>query len=243
MNETTATNGPLTVQPATAGPDEISLLDLWRVLVKRRKMTALVFFAASIATLSLLLSKTYQAKTTIIPLESSKTSRSTALATLGGMAGISLGESTPTEKLVVVLNSRTVAENAIKKLNLLPELFTPPSIPFLRSSPTMEGAVKKLQEDIISSDSKSNLITVAVEHGNPERTAQIANAFIEELHHFMKSNALTLAKKKRILLEQQIGETKDNMKVAEEKLKDYQQNKRLLTPDLQAEAAIKGCPI
>jgi len=35
--------------------------------------------------------------------------------------------------------------------------------------------------------------------------AQIANAYIEELNRFMNVNALTLAKEKRLFLEQQIA--------------------------------------
>jgi len=114
MSETTPTNAPTVAQAATADPDEINLLDLWRVLVKRCRLIALLFFAATVATsvISLLLPKTYQAKTTIMPLESSKTGPSTALAALGGMVGISLRESAPTEKPVAVPNSRTVKSRA-----------------------------------------------------------------------------------------------------------------------------------
>ncbi|MDH7499122.1 MAG: Wzz/FepE/Etk N-terminal domain-containing protein [candidate division NC10 bacterium] len=248
MDPMDPTNAPNANNAITPEPDEINLLDLWRVLVKRWKMIALLFLGASVATfvISLLLPKTYQAQTTIIPLESSGTSLSSALATLGGLTGISLGQATPAEKLIAVLKSRTVTENVINKLNLFPELTRPTwlrsLIPFLSTQPTMEGAVKKLQEDYlnISSDSKSNLITVAVEHRVPERASQIANAFIEELDRFMNTNALTLSKKKRLLLERQVNETKEKVKVAEERLKDYQENKRLLAPNLQAEAAIKG---
>jgi uncharacterized protein involved in exopolysaccharide biosynthesis len=247
--QTTPTNPTdQTMHPMPSDSDEINLLDLWRVLVRRWKVIVLLFLGASVATLviSLILPKTYQAKTTIIPLESTPSSFSTALSALGGLAGIGLGQATPAEKLVAVLESRTVMEAVIKKLDLFPELTRPTwlgrLIPFLASRPTMDGAVKRLQDDYVtvSSDSKSNLITVAVEHRNPEKASQIANAFIEELDRFMNSNALTLAKKKRLLLEKQVNETKEKIKAAEEKLKEYAESKRLPAPDLQAQAAIKG---
>jgi capsule polysaccharide export protein KpsE/RkpR len=56
----------------------------------------------------------------------------------------------------------------------------------------------------------------------------------------MNVNALTLAKKKRLFLEQQIAQTKEQMKAAEEKLKEYAQSKRMVAPDFQAQTAIKG---
>jgi capsule polysaccharide export protein KpsE/RkpR len=180
--------------------------------------------------------KIYQARTTIIPLESSQTGISTTLAGMAGMAGINVGKTTPAEKFVAVLDSRTLAENVIRKLSLLSELFAGSS----RTLAIQDGVriLKGITQ--ISTDRKSGLVSVTVEYKDPERAAQIANAFVEELDHFMNTNALTLAKKKRLFLEQQIAQAKEQMKVAEEKLKEYQQNKRLPAPDLQAQATIKG---
>jgi uncharacterized protein involved in exopolysaccharide biosynthesis len=229
--------------------DELNLLDLWRMLIRRWKMITVLFLASIFGALIIcwLLPKTYQAQTTVIPLEAPQGGIASTLNAIGGLTGISLGESTPAEKLVAVLQSRTVTESIISRLNLLPELFPPLSfpislLPFLRPQPTLESGVRKMQLDVteIAVDTKSNLISIAVEHRKPERAAQIANAYIEELDKFMNANALTLAKKKRILIEQQIADAKEKMRSAEDKLRGYQEDKRLLAPDLQAEAAIKG---
>jgi uncharacterized protein involved in exopolysaccharide biosynthesis len=229
MNPTNATDPEV---------DEINLLDLWRVLVRRWKTIAVIFLASTLTTLivNLRMPKIYQARTTIIPLESSQTGISTTLAGMAGMAGINVGKTTPAEKFVAVLDSRTLAENVIRKLSLLSELFAGSS----RTLAIQDGVriLKGITQ--ISTDRKSGLVSVTVEYKDPERAAQIANAFVEELDHFMNTNALTLAKKKRLFLEQQIAQAKEQMKVAEEKLKEYQQNKRLPAPDLQAQATIKG---
>ena len=73
MNPTNATDPEV---------DEINLLDLWRVLVRRWKTIAVIFLASTLTTLivNLRMPKIYQARTTIIPLESSQTGISTTLA-------------------------------------------------------------------------------------------------------------------------------------------------------------------
>jgi len=143
---------------------ETNLLELWRVMVRRWKMIAVLFFASTLTTLiiSLLLPKIYQAKATLLPLESPEASLSATLAALGGIAGeagVSIGKSTPAEKFEAVLKSRTLAENVIQKLNLLPELFAGSSKPA-----TMEDGVKRLKDlTQIHTDIKSDLVSVAAE--------------------------------------------------------------------------------
>ena len=54
--------------------DEISLLDYWRVIWKRRRIVIYVFLVAVISTaiISLLMTPIYQAKATLMPVESSQ---------------------------------------------------------------------------------------------------------------------------------------------------------------------------
>ncbi len=70
----------------------------------------------------------YQAKATLMPVESSQGRISAALGFLqniplvGGAVGGALGK-TATDKLLSILNSRTVTENVIKSLDLTKLLF------------------------------------------------------------------------------------------------------------------------
>ena len=110
--------------------DQVNLLDYWQVIKKRRKVIFYVFFIAVAATalVSLLMTPIYQAKTTLMAVESSQTSFATALGALqnlplvGGVVSGSLGKTT-TDKLVSILNSRTVAETVIQKLDLIKVIF------------------------------------------------------------------------------------------------------------------------
>jgi len=88
-----------------------------------------IFFAAVVmaAVVSLIMTPIYQAKTTLMPVESSGSQMSAALKSLGsipfvgGMVPGITGASG--DKLVAVLKSRTVAEDVIRALDLIRVLF------------------------------------------------------------------------------------------------------------------------
>src|SRR6266446_8409056 len=102
--------------------NEPTLLDYWDVIKRGRWLLITLVLSTVLATLilSLLMPKLYQARTTILPMGQEQSGLSAALsasplAALGGLPGIQ----NPTDKLMIVLQSRTVAEEVIKKLDLL----------------------------------------------------------------------------------------------------------------------------
>ena len=103
--------------------DEVNLVSYWQVIRKRWKVIFFLLFIAVAATtlVSFLIDPTYQAKTTLMAVESSQTSFTSALGALqnlpfvGGAVSGSLGK-TATDKFVSILNSRTVAETVIQEV-------------------------------------------------------------------------------------------------------------------------------
>jgi len=109
---------------------EITLLDYWRVLRKRRKLIIQVVIAAVLATvvISLLMTNIYQAKAVITPI-TSKDGR-TGDATLSAMAfqlfelpGIRLPGGSSATEIVNLLKSNILREKVIERYQLLPVLF------------------------------------------------------------------------------------------------------------------------
>ncbi|RLB29553.1 MAG: hypothetical protein DRG87_06900 [Deltaproteobacteria bacterium] len=221
--------------------DEINLLDYWRVIRKRWKIIGVIFFTAVVvaAVVSLLMTPIYQAKATLMPIESSGSQVSAALRSLenlpfvGGMVpGGASGD-----KMIAVLKSRTVAEDVIHTLDLINVLFEEPDP---EEPPTLQDTVRALSDMTEITDDKKGLISIAVEHKDPQLVADIANQYTGALQRFLSENALSMAKRNRMFIEGQLEKVKDEMQEAEEALKCFQTNKKIVAMDAQTEASIKA---
>jgi capsular polysaccharide biosynthesis protein len=91
-----------------------------------------------------------------------------------GVPGIG-GESA--NKLVAVLESRTVAEDVIKTLDLITVLFEDDQ----DEQPTFQDAVRSLTDITEITDDKEGLISITVEYKAPRMAADIANQYT--IHH------------------------------------------------------------
>ena len=232
-------------RPPTPDPyieDEINLLDYWRVIRKRWRIIAGIFgiFVVTAAIISLLMTPIYQAKATLMPVESSGGRLSGALQNLsslpfvGGMVpGIGGASAT---KLVAVLKSRTLAEDVIHALNLTRIFFKDKK----DKPPSLEDAVESLTDITkIADDKKGGVISISVEYKDPKIAADIANHYTTVLQKFINENTLSMAKRNRIFIEDQLEKVKRELKEAEEAMKSFQTDKKIVAIDAQTEAAIR----
>jgi len=222
--------------------DEINLLDYWRVIRRRWKIIAMIFLTSVVTAVvvSLLMTPIYQAKTTIMPIESSGGQVSAALRSLGSLPFVggmlpSVGGASAS-KLVAVLKSRTVAKDVINSIDLIKVLFEEPQ----DEPPSLQDAVRSLTGITEITDDKKGLISIAVEYKNPGIAADIANQFTVALKRFLNENALSMAKRNRIFIENQLKKVKEELHNAEEAMKNFQTNKKIVAMDAQTEAAIKA---
>ena len=222
--------------------DEINLLDYWRVIRKRWKIIAWIFGVSVITAgvISLLMSPIYRAKTTLMPLESSGSQLSAAMRNLGSLPFVggmvpSIGGASA-DKLVAVLQSRTVAEDVIRALDLIKVLFEEDR----DEPPTIQDAVRSLTEATKITDDKKGLISVSVEYKDPGIAADIANQYTIALQRFLNENALSGEKRNRIFIENQLKKAKEELREAEEAMKVFQTSKKIIAMDAQTEAAIKA---
>jgi len=219
--------------------DEINLLDYWRVIIKRWRIIALIFWASVIAAaiVSLLMTPIYQAKVTIMPIESSGGRLSSALRSLGSVpfvGGMLPSGGASANKLEAVLKSRTMAEDVIQSLDLIKILFEEPQ----DEPPSLQDAVRSLTGITKFADDKKGLISISVEYKDPGIAADIANQFTVALKRFLNENALSMAKRNRIFIENQLKKVKEELQDAEEAMKNFQTNKKIVSMDAQTEASI-----
>ena len=108
--------------------DEINLLDLWRVICKRKILISLMVLTSVFGTglYSLYMKDIYSSKAVITPI-SSKEGGGGGLSSLaqqfGGLPGISLPGSSSSSEIVNLLKSNILREKMIERYNLLPVLF------------------------------------------------------------------------------------------------------------------------
>ncbi len=114
------------------GEDEIDLLELWRVVWKRRKLVALIVGVLVFMTIvsSLFMTNIYRAEAVITPVET-KSGGSGGMAAalmqqMGGGPGslIGLPQSSSSKEIELLLESKILRKKIIHDYNLLPVLFS-----------------------------------------------------------------------------------------------------------------------
>lgn len=247
----------------TNSDEEISIIDVISLIIKRRKLFLGTIFAAVIlsATIIIVLPNKYTATTTILPIEkNSSPSLSSMLSSVGGGLGLlasqtGLGNGDVGDKYIAILNSYTIFDAVIKNNSLNPSLnslsWNEKLNEWNKNEPTSgnkkhkkqltaQMAVKKLRKIVsIDKEKKSGLIRISVSTRNPSLSADIANAFAKELETYLSSNTLSGAKQNRKFIEEQLSKVKQDLSEQELKFKNFQQENQIIALDTQAEASIK----
>jgi len=234
-------SGVITSQAAeaTQSENEISLLDLLIVLGERKAF--IMWTTLTVATLtlvvSLLLPKRYTATTTVLPpqqnssLSAAFLSQMANLGALGSLASGGLGLKNPADMTVALLKSRSVEDAMVQRFELMK----------LYKEKRISDARKAFEEHCsIDSNPKDGLIRIAIEDRDPQRAAEMTNAYVDEYRKFSAHLAITEAGQRRLFFEQQLEQAKNNLTAAEEALKASQQKGGMIQLDSQAKALIES---
>ncbi len=196
--------------------DEISLLDLALVLVKRKKLIFWMTFglAVLVAIYSLVTPKIYRAETRLLPPKSAEVGASALLDMATGGAASALAGKTPGDLYVGIAKGRTVMDAVIKefKLGEVYEIDNPDRIRAALSA-NLEA----------KSDLKTGIISIAVLDRDPVRAAAVANGFVEALKDVTSGLAISESAQKRLYYESQIKDVQASLQKAENDLKSYQE--------------------
>lgn len=220
---------------------EISFENLFSILIRRKR--GIIFPAlctAIVATaVAFLIPPEYTAEAVILTPQQAQSSLSAMAQLAGGgasagLSGLSLltgfGLRNPSDLYVGILESRTIADALIKKYNLR----------HVYDDKYLKTARKHLKQNTSIKAGKDTLIHVEVSDRNPDRAAQLANAYVEELAQRNSTVALTEASQRRLFFEQQLTKEKNLLSDAEIALRNTQQFTGLVVPTGQAEALIRS---
>jgi uncharacterized protein involved in exopolysaccharide biosynthesis len=217
----------------TASQDKADLIELLLVLARHKmRILQITLAAALIATIiSLLLPKMYTATATLLPPQQKQSAITSMLGQVGAITGLNvadLGLKNPADIFVAMLKSRTIEDNLINRFDLRKVYWVK----------RYQDARKKLdnRSEIIAT--KEGLISIEVSDRDPRRAAEIANAYVDELHSLNQNLAITEAAQRRLFYEQQLKAERDELSAAELALKQLQQRSGLLQPDVQGRTVI-----
>jgi len=223
---------------------QVNIIDYLYVLVKWRKLIIINFLVVCIiaAGISLILPKWYRAETTILPplKEGAQMGMSSIMRNLS-VGGLGLGAvSEETNLFLAILNSRTVMEAVARKFDLMKRYKTK----------NMEEAVRTLRGHVSVKINEEGTITLGVEAGTPyfateeeenearELAKKMANFFVEELDRVNRDLKVEKARNTRIFIEKRYQQNLEDLHLAEDELKQFQQKYGAIALPEQTKAAI-----
>ena len=216
--------------------DEINLLELLQVLVRRKRLIIRITLGAAVAAvvITLILPNVYTATARILPPQKDAGGGLSALigsaGALAGMAGIGgLGGSG--DLYIGILKSRSVEDAVIKQLDLA-KIYKTKKPEDTRKA--LEGATK------IQLGAKDGIIAISADDKDPKRAALLANTLVDELGRTSVRLNLSKASTERLFLEKRLEIVKSDLKRAEEELKSFSQTNKTIQVDSQAKASIEG---
>jgi len=223
------------------------LLRLWQARWK------LVIFNSAILLLTILyllfLTKPYYESTvTILPEYGSKSSTLSGLSELASMAGVKVGEGAPTEIYQNLIFSESVLEPVIYAKYKTEEFKGPVNLIEYFEIEPKESLPKNLQErqmflDIYKTLTKSliktdvarltKILTITVEMPESKLSADVVNKIAESLDEYVRTKRKSYASEQRFYIEKRIQQVKDSLTNAEEKLKSFREQNRVVAQSPQ----------
>jgi uncharacterized protein involved in exopolysaccharide biosynthesis len=212
--------------------DEISLLDLLRVLGRRWFLVCLVTVLGTGAALAyaLLATPMYRAQAVIAPPEQKRAGgASAALAAFGGLGaeiagslGVSLGGA-DANRLEALLKSRRLLERTVEKYELLPVLFdrdwdaqkgewavkTPEDVPNFWKAEKVLGELYSVRND-----AKAGVLRLSFDWKDPDRARWILQGILAELALSMQEDEVRKIETNRAFAEEQLARATDPVIVA-----------------------------
>lgn len=192
---------------------EIDLLDIALVIAQHLRLLVVGSLAAGLVTLggTFLVKPTFTA-TTVLLTPQQQSSAMAALQSLGalaGMAGATAGLKNPSDQYVSLIQSTRIADRLIDRFKLMD---------VYESEKRMDARKTLDKKTDVTAGKKDNLITITVDDTDPQRAADIANAYVEELRKLTSDLALTEAQQRRMFFQEQIKTTKKQLLEAQKAL-------------------------
>lgn len=162
--------------------------------------------------LTYLIAPTFTASTTFLPPQQQQSSAASALASLGPLAGLAGGAGglrTPADQYVALMQSAQVSDRIIQRFDLMASY---------KADLRVDAREKLMRNVRINIGKKDGLILVEVDDESPQRAADIANRYVDELRDTTSKLAITEAQQRRLFFERLLQQTRDHLTKAQGEL-------------------------
>lgn len=215
--------------------ERIHFLEPFIVLAKWKSLLVWMALGAALtsATISLLVTPIYTGTVRIMPPQQSQSIASSMLGqlgSLGSIAGRDLGLRNPGDLYIAILRSRTVGDEIIADFRLMDVYKTKRHV----------DCERQLETATEISAGKEGVISISVNDRDPQRAADLANAYVVKMQKLSQSLAITEAGRRRLFFEGEVSKASNDLANAEFGLKKTQENTGIIQLDSQAKAVIEA---
>ncbi|HSP86915.1 MAG TPA: Wzz/FepE/Etk N-terminal domain-containing protein [Ignavibacteriaceae bacterium] len=219
---------------------------VFKQLWKWKKQIIIINSAVAIAAIAFLLFFTdpyYESSIVILPEFGNNATTLSGISNLASMAGLNLGEATPTEIYENLVLSEAILEQVIykkyntkefsKPVNLIKYFEIEPTEPGNKESEERQKFLKVLEvltEARIETkiEKLTKILTVTIEMPESELAANVANSIVESLDNYLRTSRKSFAGQQRFYIEKRINQVKDSLAIAENKLRYFRDRNRIV---------------
>ena len=202
------------IQKNISSPGEIGFSEIASALQYRWLLIAassIIFGIVAVAA-SYLIPPSFTARTSFFPPQQQQGGVSSALASLGalaGAAGAAGGLRNIGDQYLVLVQSMTVADRMIDRFDLMK---------VYDEKLRVDAQFGLARNTRVNLGKKDSLISLEVDDHDPKRAADLANAYVEELRALTARLALTEAQQRRVFFEGQLSKARDQLTQAQSAL-------------------------
>lgn len=192
-----------------AADGDIRLSVLTGALWDRRRLLIGLPIAVTAAVYGLagFLPPSFTAKASFLPQQQSQSAISSALASLGPLAGLAgQAPKNSAEQFVALMQSVAITDRIIDRFDL---------VKVYKAEYRLDARNQLLGSVRINVGKKDGLIYLEADDRDPKRAAALANAHVEELQNLVSQLAITEAQQRRRFFEAQLKQARDNLTKAQ----------------------------
>jgi uncharacterized protein involved in exopolysaccharide biosynthesis len=154
--------------------------------------------------IAFLIPPTYTATTAFLPPQQQQSAAAATLSSLGALAGLTGGTSlrTPSDQYVALMQSMTVSDRILDQFQLMK---------VYEQKYRIDARLQLAHNVHFNIGKKDGLISVEVEDRSPQRAADMANRYVDELRRLTDTIAVTEAQQRRKFFENQLQQTQQKL--------------------------------
>jgi tyrosine-protein kinase Etk/Wzc len=237
MNDTLTvkTEPHFTTVIAEAQADRMLLWDWLSLLKARRKFVFSVALCGGLLTgvYAFLMKPVFTATAVIMPPQqgqSAATAMLGQLAPLAALSGHDIGMKSPSDIFIGMLRSRTIADDLISKFKLQTRYH----------AKDLTTTRLQLSSRTQITTGKDTMIRISVDDENPQASAELANAYVDELHAQNSRLALSESADRQAFFDAQLQSERNALAQAENELRNTQQTTGMVQVNSQVDATFKS---